>query len=87
MDGLHLSPDAMPHLVELLEPFLEDMKLPVSCMSSNGLCSIVRTSLPCSATPPCALSAMWTATSFSRLPALASEVSRHRTGHHNNDNS
>ena len=34
-DGLHLSPDAMPHLVELLEPFLEDVQPRVSRTSSS----------------------------------------------------
>ncbi|OLP94933.1 hypothetical protein AK812_SmicGene22993 [Symbiodinium microadriaticum] len=36
-DGLHLSPDAMPHLVELLEPFLEDV---AAVFSDSALCSV-----------------------------------------------
>eukprot|EP00439_Symbiodinium_sp_Y106_P009388 s5207_g1.t1 len=35
VDGLHLSPDAMPHLVEMLEPFLEDVQPRVACTPST----------------------------------------------------
>ncbi|CAE7947023.1 tatB [Symbiodinium sp. KB8] len=37
VDGLHLSPDAMPHLVESLEPFLEDV---AAVFSDSSLCSV-----------------------------------------------
>ncbi|CAE7942338.1 unnamed protein product, partial [Symbiodinium sp. KB8] len=66
-DGLHLSPDAMPHLVELLEPFLEDTPLHredvAAVFSDSALCSVRDTG-----------------DAFDLAPA--SEVSRDRTEQH-----
>ncbi|CAE7510928.1 tatB, partial [Symbiodinium sp. CCMP2456] len=80
VDGLHLSPDAMPHLVEMLEPFLEDVQPRVSCTSSSpdSVASRGRVAAVFSDSALCSVRDVGDA--FDLAPA--SEVSRDCAGQH-----